>query len=747
MYNQLVWDEKFNIGVDIIDKEHQRLFRIINKLFAFEEEKKSQWACLEGIKYFKEHTIKHFQDEENYMASIHYKEFETHKYIHTEFRENTLPALEEELEITNYSADAIDHFLGVCTGWLIGHTLTEDMAIVGEKTSKWTNRLLGEDHTAIKKAIIQLLYNMFHLESQAISETYSGERFGKAIYYRLLYATKEDDKKWEIFLVFEEQLLINTVGKIMGIKSNKLDTMLVNATRYTAQQFVKRIMKHLPSAELYEMVEENLLTYEQFKELFEKYKPQVSLLFNTGAGYFSYCVIAPHLLQNSTVTPIDTNNAMSEIARYLSEKEASEKEASQRPIKINSDMTEIEKHFAKKELEKRKASQKPVNQINNAMAEIEKFFVERENVQIKTNDIMANIEKHFTQEEIIQNPIQTSHIIAEIEKYLSKREASQKPIKTSDIIEEIEKYFKEKNKKNNQVIEDEITECAEQQHQEENMQKPKVLVVDDSITIRHGMKELLSKDYDVSLVQSGLSAIQMIILNKPDLVLLDYEMPVCDGQQILAMLRSEKEFADTPVVFLTSKTDQESVRKVVSLKPEGYLSKYLKLSDIKQKIDDYFERKKVNGKIVNIDNTIFKNKEYLTIEKKQHKNDGIQKPKVLVVDDSITVRQSIKNLLHNNYDVSLVQSVLSAIASITLDKPDLILLDYEMPVCNGQQMLAMLRSEEEFADIPVIFLTAKTDQESVRRVVSLKPEGYLSKYLKPEDIKQKIDNYFENKRA
>lgn len=120
---------------------------------------------------------------------------------------------------------------------------------------------------------------------------------------------------------------------------------------------------------------------------------------------------------------------------------------------------------------------------------------------------------------------------------------------------------------------------------------------------------------------------------------------------------------------------------------------------------------------------------------------------MLVVDDSITVRQGIKNLLHNNYDVSLVQSVLSAIVSITLDKPDLILLDYEMPVCNGQQMLAMLRSEEEFADIPVIFLTARTDQESVRRVVSLKPEGYLSKYLKPEDIKQKIDNYFENKRA
>ncbi|MEY8321546.1 response regulator [Lachnospiraceae bacterium 46-61] len=745
MYNQLVWDEKYNIGVDIIDKEHQRLFRIINKLFAFEEEeKKSQWACLEGIKYFKEHAMKHFQDEEKYMASIDYKDFKTHKYIHTEFRENTLPALEEELKFTNYSADAIDHFLGVCTGWLIGHTLTEDMAIIGEKTSKWTNRLLGEDHTAIKKTIIQLLYNMFHLESQAISETYSGERFGKAIYYRLLYTTKEDDKKWEIFLVFEEQLLINTVGKIMGITSNKLDTMLINATRYTAQQFVRRVMKHLPSAELYEMSEENLLTYEQFRELFERQNPQVSLLFNTGAGYFSYCVIAPHLLQNSTVTPIDTNNAMAEIARYLSEKEESENEARQIPIQINSAMTEIEKCFAKKELEERKASQKPVNHINNAMAEIEKFFVERENGQIKTNDVMANIEKHFVQSENIQKPIQTSHIIAEIEKYLSKREANQKPIQTSDIIAEIEKYFNQKNSNTNQIKTSEIKEHSKKQQE---IQKPKVLVVDDSITIRHGIKELLNKDYDVSLVKSGLSAMQMIILNKPDLILLDYEMPVCDGQQMLAMLRSEEEFADIPVIFLTSKTDQESVRKVISLKPEGYLSKYLKLSDIKQKIDNYFESKKLNTNTIKTNTTLFKDKEYLTIETQKYKKDGTQKPKVLVVDDSITVRQGIKNLLNNHYDVSLVQSVLSAIGSITLDKPDLILLDYEMPVCDGQQMLAMLRSEEEFANIPVIFLTSKTDHESVRKVVSLKPEGYLSKFLKPEDIKQKIDNYFEKKRA
>lgn len=49
MEDQLVWKEEFNIGVEIIDKEHQRLFSIINRLSALsEEERKSRRVCEEG---------------------------------------------------------------------------------------------------------------------------------------------------------------------------------------------------------------------------------------------------------------------------------------------------------------------------------------------------------------------------------------------------------------------------------------------------------------------------------------------------------------------------------------------------------------------------------------------------------------------------------------------------------------------------------------------------------------------------
>ena len=128
---------------------------------------------------------------------------------------------------------------------------------------------------------------------------------------------------------------------------------------------------------------------------------------------------------------------------------------------------------------------------------------------------------------------------------------------------------------------------------------------------------------------------------------------------------------------------------------------------------------------------------------KARKNAADQKKKVLVVDDSDFILTMMQELLSTNYEVITATSGLSAFRSITLNRPDLILLDYEMPVCKGSQILEMIRSEDEFADIPVIFLTSRVDKESVKRVVELKPQGYLSKSLSPELIKKEVERFFE----
>lgn len=126
---------------------------------------------------------------------------------------------------------------------------------------------------------------------------------------------------------------------------------------------------------------------------------------------------------------------------------------------------------------------------------------------------------------------------------------------------------------------------------------------------------------------------------------------------------------------------------------------------------------------------------------------GENKKHVLLVDDSGTMLRTIKGWLENKYRISMVNSATSAISFLAVNQPDLVLLDYEMPVCTGPQMLEMIRSEIKTENIPVIFLTSKGDKESVAKVLSLKPQGYLLKSMPSNQIVEAIDNFFASQKA
>ncbi len=103
---------------------------------------------------------------------------------------------------------------------------------------------------------------------------------------------------------------------------------------------------------------------------------------------------------------------------------------------------------------------------------------------------------------------------------------------------------------------------------------------------------------------------------------------------------------------------------------------------------------------------------------------------VLVVDDNAMTLRTLKSMLDTRYRVTLANSGMKALTSIGKDRPDVIVLDYEMPVVNGQQTLQMIRADDEICDIPVIFLTGVNDKNHIESVIKLRPSGYL---LKPAD--------------
>ena len=132
-------------------------------------------------------------------------------------------------------------------------------------------------------------------------------------------------------------------------------------------------------------------------------------------------------------------------------------------------------------------------------------------------------------------------------------------------------------------------------HFEQNNRK-RILVVDDSGTMLHNAKSWLGEKYSVELANSGTMAIKNMTLRKPDLVLLDYEMPVVDGAQVFEMIKAEPDFEQIPVVFLTGKSDPDSVKKCLSLKPSGYLLKSMTPDEIVGAIDDFFLQQKMKQK-------------------------------------------------------------------------------------------------------------------------------------------------------
>ena len=191
------------------------------------------------------------------------------------------------------------------------------------------------------------------------------------------------------------------------------------------------------------------------------------------------------------------------------------------------------------------------------------------------------------------------------------------------------------------------------------------------------------------------------------------------GDEVLVFLRDRADTGNIPIIFLGDKYNIELAQKTIS----------------KEVIDSIFLRP------INVDEVAAHVQAII-----KARNASVKK-KILVVDDSADTLKKIKEWLQDKYQVIVAKSGTMAIKYLTMETPDLILLDYEMPVLNGKQVLEMIRSEKDFESIPIMFLTSCNDRTVVMDIARLKPEGYLLKTMGPEQIIAEVDTFFAEKKA
>ena len=122
-----------------------------------------------------------------------------------------------------------------------------------------------------------------------------------------------------------------------------------------------------------------------------------------------------------------------------------------------------------------------------------------------------------------------------------------------------------------------------------NQRIKRILVIDDDPDFGRVIRDWLKDDYQVNVVVAGMQAITFLAKKEVDLILLDYEMPIVDGPQVLEMLRSDPATSSIPVVFLTGVSTKEQVQRVVSLNPQGYILKSTSKIDLLNYLKGLFE--------------------------------------------------------------------------------------------------------------------------------------------------------------
>ncbi len=248
----------------------------------------------------------------------------------------------------------------------------------------------------------------------------------------------------------------------------------------------------------------------------------------------------------------------------------------------------------------------------------------------------------------------------------------------------------------------------------------RVLFIAEMNEITKSLNEAMLSYFQVQLSMADQNLIgKLVQIFEPDIILIFLNGCYADVKGLRTVLKANREI---PVVVVGSKYE---FREYDLEADDGQLRKLTRPVGSQGII-----RALCDG--VGIDYTDYENAVLKKEDRRKH---------ILFVDDNPLLLRNMKALVSGRYRVSIAVSGAQAFEILKKDCPDLIFLDYEMPVINGKMFLRAIRANQQFAGLPVIFLSAVADREYIQELLELKPEGYVLKPAKKERIMEMIEKY------
>jgi two-component system cell cycle response regulator len=255
----------------------------------------------------------------------------------------------------------------------------------------------------------------------------------------------------------------------------------------------------------------------------------------------------------------------------------------------------------------------------------------------------------------------------------------------------------------------------------DNIMSVKILVIDDSEIIRLiVVKAFKQHDCVVLEAENGEAGLAVASREKPDVILLDYMMPVLDGFGTLTRLRSDAELKGTPVIMLTAEAGRDTVIKIAQLGVRGYLVKPFKGELLVERVSRVVE---------------LKSKPAAALKGKRF-DDPIG---ILVVDDKPAIPAQVRaGLADTPWKVASVEQAGQGLDHCLNNDVDLVLASLSLPTDGAFTLFQNLRGYAKTAPIPVLGMCVRTAAAEQMRAQQSGFSGLINKPIDPVELKTKV---------
>ena len=121
------WDDKYSVGISIIDEQHKKLFGLINRTFYAKEHGGNKEKLREVLEGMTDYALKHFKTEEDYMKEFNYPGYQNHKKEHEDFFDKTLEYFHRAGNELHHVSNELPEYLDQ---WLANHIQGTDRQFI-----------------------------------------------------------------------------------------------------------------------------------------------------------------------------------------------------------------------------------------------------------------------------------------------------------------------------------------------------------------------------------------------------------------------------------------------------------------------------------------------------------------------------------------------------------------------------------------------------------------------------------------